>query len=558
MSNAVKRYCYSCFKPLKSSIVLRCTRCKLVVYCNKACQRSHWKLHKNSCAPESVFKFFEVQMESSNINQLVNKLFFANQNSNSQIFMFATTVLNRIYHLICKHYDPKDAYSHNADPDMMLHGCLRMYASSSDNNPFQTHFNIFRGLWSCPGIIELVMNTPFVSKYLTKVRQKENMKESVSFKKHCKLRKYLMKHQFGYCEDDPNEPQMDEFDMNDTQSEVYDFSYFIINLIIKTISLDYCSAPEHSSDRDGQSQLIISNSYALKDVPRWPVHLFDVVMDKLFDIFRDMDQLICCGLSIAPVANVIYQYFVHNDYRKKVIIDCKLIHSCLFLIRYDMNKHGPFNILNSITKSEWNAMELHEECKSFLYLHQFILLCDKDTNKATDIMNIHQESWRDQLVDYIDKIRHIFVYLYSDYTEFMQALRRLDNVLSIKANVIYFSPLECFTWFEKRYYEYIWKRYLDPRYVCIGKRKGEWKQYLINEGLDDMKQWRQEYETRKSRWKNMYCNARNCKVSKWKAKGVFWKCIGCTKAVYCSRKCQKYDWKYKHKLYCKVFADQKQ
>eukprot|EP01083_Nonionella_stella_P086178 239230_1 len=38
----------------------------------------------------------------------------------------------------------------------------------------------------------------------------------------------------------------------------------------------------------------------------------------------------------------------------------------------------------------------------------------------------------------------------------------------------------------------------------------------------------------------------------------FKKCDQCHLVYYCCRKCQKYDWKYKHKLYCKVFADQKQ
>jgi hypothetical protein len=41
-------HCADCNESKKLS---KCSRCKLVAYCSKGCQRKHWKLHKVECAP---------------------------------------------------------------------------------------------------------------------------------------------------------------------------------------------------------------------------------------------------------------------------------------------------------------------------------------------------------------------------------------------------------------------------------------------------------------------------------------------------------------------------
>jgi len=41
--------CAMCAKP-NTGTVLRCGRCKQVVYCGKACQKLHWKVHKATCS----------------------------------------------------------------------------------------------------------------------------------------------------------------------------------------------------------------------------------------------------------------------------------------------------------------------------------------------------------------------------------------------------------------------------------------------------------------------------------------------------------------------------
>ncbi|KAK2609706.1 hypothetical protein N8I77_003195 [Diaporthe amygdali] len=46
--------CYNCGKIAADSgeeILLQCSKCKRVWYCNVACQRAHWKNHKSACIP---------------------------------------------------------------------------------------------------------------------------------------------------------------------------------------------------------------------------------------------------------------------------------------------------------------------------------------------------------------------------------------------------------------------------------------------------------------------------------------------------------------------------
>lgn len=49
MSESSGRSCASC-----ASVevrLLQCSRCRSVWYCNKDCQKAHWKTHKSSCTP---------------------------------------------------------------------------------------------------------------------------------------------------------------------------------------------------------------------------------------------------------------------------------------------------------------------------------------------------------------------------------------------------------------------------------------------------------------------------------------------------------------------------
>jgi len=49
------RTCWSCFKKEeKGSVLLRCTGCRLALYCNPQCQRNQWKAHKTLCKQVEV------------------------------------------------------------------------------------------------------------------------------------------------------------------------------------------------------------------------------------------------------------------------------------------------------------------------------------------------------------------------------------------------------------------------------------------------------------------------------------------------------------------------
>merc|ERR1711865_1285247 len=64
-AHAATRMCALCSKPAAdNATLLRCTRCKKVFYCNKDCQRAHWKEHKASCNPSSSSPSKQQQQQS--------------------------------------------------------------------------------------------------------------------------------------------------------------------------------------------------------------------------------------------------------------------------------------------------------------------------------------------------------------------------------------------------------------------------------------------------------------------------------------------------------------
>ncbi|KAI6046620.1 hypothetical protein EDC04DRAFT_3052959 [Pisolithus marmoratus] len=46
-----KGQCAKCGKESSMNALMRCSRCKSVLYCSNACQISHWRSHKSTCAP---------------------------------------------------------------------------------------------------------------------------------------------------------------------------------------------------------------------------------------------------------------------------------------------------------------------------------------------------------------------------------------------------------------------------------------------------------------------------------------------------------------------------
>ncbi|KAL3898519.1 MAG: hypothetical protein SGARI_006653, partial [Bacillariaceae sp.] len=59
-SSSIQRTCGNCQSELEN--ILRCSRCHVVFYCNKACQKEHWKQHRRVCkkiTPLPEGSFFE-------------------------------------------------------------------------------------------------------------------------------------------------------------------------------------------------------------------------------------------------------------------------------------------------------------------------------------------------------------------------------------------------------------------------------------------------------------------------------------------------------------------
>ena len=298
--------------------------------------------------------------------------------------------------------------------------------------------------------------------------------------------------------------------------------------MVKTLSADFCYGTSMASDKDGESPLIVSNQYPECFRNEWPKYLFPMLIQRLFEIYTDIDVLTTCGMAVAPIANVLFQCFGFAEYRKLMVIGSSLIHSSLFLIQYDMNKHGPFNILNAITKREWDGMTEEEQLRSFVYFQQFLLQFQIEDYVDEISREFVQGDWNDQLPAFWDRVRAVFLYLVGDRYEFMRLLAELEHLPVIKANIIRFSPFDCFDWFEKKYYQYLWNR-MGRKFISYSRSlpffgSEQWTSY--------MKRYRVRFDQKRIVWKGKECGYDKCARTKWKYKGVFWKCAGCKSVLY--------------------------
>jgi hypothetical protein len=73
--------CGNCFRPgTKGHTIelLKCNRCKVVCYCNRDCQREHWKKHKKTCGKKAENK--EINDRQKKYDELVGCRKFARKN----------------------------------------------------------------------------------------------------------------------------------------------------------------------------------------------------------------------------------------------------------------------------------------------------------------------------------------------------------------------------------------------------------------------------------------------------------------------------------------------
>ena len=55
--------CFLCQKQGRSPPLRRCSQCEIAYYCNKSCQRGHWKQHKAACVAAVAAKADDARRE---------------------------------------------------------------------------------------------------------------------------------------------------------------------------------------------------------------------------------------------------------------------------------------------------------------------------------------------------------------------------------------------------------------------------------------------------------------------------------------------------------------
>eukprot|EP01084_Bolivina_argentea_P134379 237040_1 len=120
-----------------------------------------------------------------------------------------------------------------------------------------------------------------------------------------------------------------------------------------------------------------------------------------------------------------------------------------------------------------------------------------------------------------------------------------DNLIYSQINK-YINPKSCFSISKSKFSSTITEEYI---FEMGGILKG-WMYTMMN----DKSQIKRAVKVNKERSSELMgeriCSLYKCKNTETRK---YKKCSNCELVYYCSRKCQKYDWKYVHKYQCKIF-----
>eukprot|EP01083_Nonionella_stella_P288568 981941_1 len=295
-------HCYHCFQ-IQSGISLRCSGCQSAHYCNKSCQRAHWKYHKSSCKWHSQSEIKDIEnMKASECIQILQS-----EHRSSQ-FDLSALCLKRILKILSNWDQLNQDIADVSDGDigMELHTITRIFSLPHDSSVEYYHM-----LWAVPGMVEILLNTS-----LERKQRSDLLYDSV----------------------------------NGIYGDVipgYQFSFYVVNILCRTITNQSSLGGNCASCWDCYDADLVFNN------------MFTAISNRLLSLYGNVHLTANdCGDAFAPIPNVVQKLLTLPIYKRlslkidinDFIINTSLIDACLNDMFEASNKRGATNVFEAIVE----------------------------------------------------------------------------------------------------------------------------------------------------------------------------------------------------------------
>ena len=331
-------YCYNCFKShltcatnqTNKNTIYRCSVCENAWYCSKKCQQNNWKYHKVSCS--KPFSIDKTQITAKAFYNAVNQLkhYFQNMIIDKQLIKLIKYV-EIGYEMWHNHEIDSDdgtmddidiplygSHDFFGDIGLNIHNSVLMYGLTKPQ-----YLDYYRKFWCMPGIVEYMLHRLYISKGLINLRSKHKIDyfQAINdISSHIKLEQSIW---FG------------------NSCTINEWSWWICHIFSVTCTHDALLNRENrpmSVQNEGITMLQDENVMPMRNA----------VLSKIVEIFINIDCLESLDESFMSIGCNIIGRLMLNNKMKMYLIRNNVFKSIMFVARRCSNQMGVIQMIKRI------------------------------------------------------------------------------------------------------------------------------------------------------------------------------------------------------------------
>ena len=388
------QYCYNCFTPLTNNKTLQCCSiCKNAYYCSSQCKKENKKYHQISCSEPC--KIAPPPISAKTLYYAINKLrfYFSHLIVDEQLMYLIKYVEtgynmwhnnqiddseNVLHGLPLENYTPNTFFY---DIGLNIHTAVLRYDINKSD-----YLTYFRQFWSMPGIVEYLLHRTYVSKTLTDLRIKHNI------------------NYFDNITDLSQHRKLESECIYRSGDILRQWSWWIFHIFSVSCTHDAFLPKQYRP-----MSVIDEGRTSLHDISVMPMR--DVILCKIVKLFMNIDCLDTLDEAFMPIGCNIMARLMKNRQIAQHLLKNNILNSILFAAWRCKNNDGVIHILKCIKLPDDSAFLNHKHQMELLVsIFNFIQHSQENIRKNQVYGDISlkktQMSYFDQIWLYV--LLHLF------------------------------------------------------------------------------------------------------------------------------------------------------